>query len=1732
MVHKAARLCIDSSSPAFCYNSNIPQDPREIKCKDCLATFGLDVLSGDCRSVGSAGDNCNVRMLYAQKPFCMQCAAGWYADVGTGVCVAACATGYIPVTFGGGDVCFPAPPGCLAAQIDGSNELFCTTCDTANNYIKNQPTDKQCINLVCNNGALTMNKQCTPVVNPGLCDSNLCLWTNNIAECPTPSTCSRKMFQLDYSNLGFVIQVTQAYSYYLSYDMADFAIYDSSVSGQKRVFCRLVSDDLNDDLSRCTYINGALYIDVIDTKYRQMVAQGSITLKPSAFKVYRKLLSIQSNNLMDSSFGYGFAINSNCPLNNQLTRGASNWILLYQPSMPWTSGINAQIFQRTNKYSLQSYSWSCLSVGSDATLAAQLNSLIGGFNNQPLSVMLSNPAFQNQLITIQATVLDEYGQSYTLSMSFTLVISNPLFTQPKAEPVYFTYRDTGVYVPLVSSATIVNLNNVAVTGTNLASGGSISSSITQLVGYYLLKVVVTNNQDFQVTVSYPGKSDLVLQFVYLPANYPSSIIYEANADNISSWVFQLMNRQTTLKVYCIDESISTSCLPTSSNSRSYTPGEAVTLLDNFVFPVERPVRIFFRISAYVDETITSISINARRTTQLKTPLMNFKAMTMYPESPYHQTTLGYYLDTRVSVISSFGSIAHQYVDSQTLAVTSTAIFSLDSSQLQLSQTGPAINAHLYKSSLQFALNGGAAHSIIEARFISPPQAHPVTGRITTATADFNYLEIFSGLQPSGVVCNDSPFQFTHVYSLDQKMYFAETTRYLRRSVMPGTFTSTPISVQVTTYTYCGPQESSSINIIDTTGVAFSNTLPYYMGKLMLSLGNTVRDQMNNLNMVLYHLSRALDDCVSSASTCRTSADFVRTQASSLLTNIPATFENNKFGMLVRYSFLNGFILGNMLVGNSSLVTVLQALEATSTYISALLAVPMAANHRLSHTLHVDVSNLDLLLPEKLDFPISLGSNLLNAFLFGYNVDTNRDAMVNRTIAQIVRHKEFKMLRASSHKRLEIYQDNSIKVQAMTVLEPLDPTYQFLLSDSSLLVFKGLKFAAAATFYEIVIISWESDLLTRMKPVYNETTSDYVKRNFYVDFMNYFKQNTPIAGEVQIYGQTCTPTPAVPLCTIVTLPPPYNTYTFCDCISAPTVTGVPPLATPLPPSAGKGGSGSGGKSGGSIPPSSPKDPLMTLIPSTFDSNGSKLSPERWKNYQLWGVTTLIIEGIFAALLIIHLVLKKHLYAKSAAYCDYLGTRMLIHKMYARIDERKLTSTGETGVLKVIASEQQLGGAVRSFQSGFTMSSMPDQEKVKQQYLELKKIQGINLAELKDEDFKPLNFGAHYLKYLFLAHNFCTLIYLKSNRHTKTMQILFIFMRFFVHLALSMFFTLGAVEKQDGLSSDHWLIKAVYVPFPLWLFNFIARFLLANTDSSLGSSYVQSNIAQTKSSNLGEVEDMPNLEPAQENKNSQEDSQLKRMESNPRRIGFKKLPTNSTGDQSPLEYEKEPHNPLISKKSQHIAKTSFGSSVQNTPNRKSTNLKETGINTISPAHSRIFKRTSSTEELKQPSRVRIPSDSAIPITTTLGDLGGMNLQGPAKVESILVQQTTLVVKEPPKIDATKAVQPPSACHVLPMQILGWSLISFVLAASSYVIFSISVGDSRDNANWPWGLWYVVSLGMDVLLFQPVLSLAYFIIVWRVFNSKNVGCCGQRLTKLLISNDVIDAFSTHLQLLDRLD
>ena len=1718
LVHPWNRECVNALTFSKCTLHTVPEDPREINCLDCKQANGLNVLTGDCRNVGTAGDNCKVRMIYAQKPFCMQCEPGWYADVATGLCVAACSGGYINVFFGGGDVCFPAPPGCLAATIDGTNELFCTTCDTANNFIKDQPTDKQCINLVCNNNALTLNKQCTPVVNPGLCDSNLCFWTNNLDECPTPSTCARKVFQIKYSDRGFVIQVTQAYSFYLRYDMADYTVYDSSVAGEKRVFCKLVSDDLNDELSRCTYKNGALYIDVIDLKYRQIVVQGSITLKPSAFKVYRKLLDIQNNNIMDPGFGYGFAINTNCPLSSQLTKGSSNWIAVYQSDMPWTDGIRAEIFQATNKYSLQSYSWTCISVGADTVLRDQLNGILSGFNNKPLSILMTNVAFQNKLIVLQATVTDEYGQNHALTLSFTLVTNTPLFVQPKVQPVFFTYRDTGVYVPLVTSTSSINMNNVVVTGVDLEVGGSISSSFTALSGHYLLKVVVTNIKDFKVKVSYPGRSDLILQFVYLAGNYPSSIIYEQNAGNNAPWVFHLANRQSIFKVYCVDETTATSCLPGSANTRVFAPGESVALQDNFIFAADRQVTIFFRVSNYADETITSVTLNGKLTAQLQTPVLTYKANTMAPESPYHESTLNFYLDSRTSVITGLGSSSSPYVDAQTLTSSGTTPFSVDTTNLQISQTGPAVSAHFFKSKLQFSLDGGALHSLVEARFISPSQTHTLQGKIVTGNADFNNLEISSELLPSGNTCNDSPFQFTHVYTLDQKVHIAETSRYMRRSVMLGTFINTPIAVEATTYTYCGPQKSTAVNVVDTTGLTFSSTLQAYLNKLLLNLGSSARDQLNNLNVALYHLMRGLDDCVASASTCRVSADNVRTQAVTLLSKIPATFENNRFGMLVRYSFLNGFITGQRLVSNDNLLVVLQAIEATSTYISDKLEVPMGAHPRLSHDLSVAVSNLDLLLPELLDYPLTVGSNLLNAFLFGYNKDTDRNDMVKRAINQIVKHKEFKMLRSSAHKRLEVYQDASIKVQAMTVLEPLDPTYQFLLSDSSLLVFKGIRFAAAASYYEIVIISWETGLLTRMKPVYNQTTSDYEKRNFYVDFMNYFKQNTPIEGEVQVYSQECTPTAATATCTVVTLSAPYDTYKFCDCIPAPTVTGLSPTASPLPPvtppiNPGTG-TGTDPNTPGGTGTTTPK-PSSPLVPPSLSENKSKLSPERWANYKLWGISTLIIEGLLLVLLILHLVLQKKLLKMSMEYCKYLGSKMLVHKLLDRAE--KDAAAAPDARLQIYEDQQQV--QVANAQSVSSKESALGQ--TKNHYFNLRKFHQVDLVDLEEKEFTRLGFVAHYLRYLLLAHNFTTIHYLKSNRHSKSMQILFVFMRLFLHLALSMFFTLGSFEQQDGLTSDNWIVKIIYVPLPLWLFNLIARLLLARTNPSTQSGDPASTPTH-KVARVVDVEDFAPV-PAQENRPDVDESCIKRTESNQQLVGigagFKKLSSGSTGDNSPAEAS-EPHNPLVSRKGSHNQQSSFSSNTSQKGPKRSTNLRGNARNSVTPNQSKIIRKSFSQEELNQPVRVRLPSESAIPIT--------LNTQEAAKPHTPQKPHHVAAVASQPMTPEQSWWEK----NWLLRKTLGFLFIGAVMAGSAYIIFSISLGGDRDNTNWPWGLWYFFSLLIDVFMIQPVFAFGYFILVWRFYNCQPIGCCGGILTAMLISSDVRDAFSMHLHHLNALE
>lgn len=1376
--------CVFMTSLGSCnITKRSPPDNRDLFCRSCPpgSNYVLNFDSNTCPDIPTAqGTICQNKVSYSLNYYCLNCTTGYSLDLTTGGCVQTCPSGKIPVTFNYVSLCMNPTPGCLAGSFDSSYNFFCSSCSTPN-FMKYVPTDPYCLNLQCNTVYVGINKQCSPLNDPGTCDPQLCMWTNNTNEC-SGGTCVRKIFEVVFNGSNFKLQLNSNNSFFYNFDVNAYAVYDTtSVPGQKRVFCRLVSDDLDDELSTCVFTNGALIIETTTPKYLQLLSQGSLTLKTAVFKVFRSLLSIDTVDINAAGSGYSFTISPSAPINTNSNRGV-NWDINYQASMPYSNGIKVFVTSRTSKYNVSTFSWECASVSPNAGLAASLNTTLQALNNSSsLNVPLTDTSFINQQVRIKSTIVDQFGQVYVQYFAFTVVSGSPVLFQPVARPVFYSDGQPGVEIPLISSTPNLIVSSIQVTAVNLV--GTFTFSVTQRAFDYLLNVVTSNSSDFILNITYQSNPAYQINMIRQKPNYPSTIIHQTVGDNINFFKFQLINRLPVFSVFCVDEVAKTSCLPNSA-IRSYSPGDSIVLQDLFNFTTTGTKWLFFRSGTLPDETVSSSVINGLLTAQVQTPELTSTADVRYPEAPFSSVADTFYLDFKASNVSSLVQQPYTYIDPNFALTSGTVNYSVASSGCQIDQNGNT-NAFRMESSVGFTLNGTTSYSLKESRFLSTSDtiSLAINGSSSAGMvlADFN-----SAYRSSGGTCNDPSDQFNNMISFNGRFLISDYGSFSRRMLIPTLFATIPLQASVSAYTNCGKFSSSYSTYTDSTGLSLASTLANAVSTLLLNLGNGQRDQLNNLNMILFQISEAYRLC-NFSSQCIAPLAQIQSEAVKLLTKLPAASNANKFEFTSRYSFMGGFLWDLGLIANSSLASVLGMLEDTNSFLKGKIGPILLANWRFSRSLRGNLSALDLLLSDQVDYPVKVCSNLLNNLIFSYANDTERNPLVNRTIQQLVSHYELKLVRISSHKRKEFFVDNNVQVQGQTVLTPLDNLYFFQLDANNVLVFKNLQFASPKSYYEIIVLNWQTDLLTRMAPLYNASNNDFAKRNFFYQFNSYFKASIPIAGETQIYSNNCT-VPQIGNCVPVTLPPNFVNFSLCKCENSSEGAGVPPITnitiTVIPPTTLPSG---GCAIPGCLLPGIPDVPGVLT-----NDNTEKLMFGKITNYAGFCYSTMALESVFTLLFLVGVIYRPCLVRTSLNYCSKVSTKLLIHRLLAQsktttpnVEFPKEASDGHNPKLESFEDSLKSSGSSSNAFTNLTPAQVAVYEKLK----EYERQEGLSLKGLKQSDLQPLGFWSLYFHYLAVNHMMSGVAFLNSSQFNKLTILSLTYLRLIFHLGLSMYFTIG-------------------------------------------------------------------------------------------------------------------------------------------------------------------------------------------------------------------------------------------------------------------------------------------------------------------------------------------------------
>jgi hypothetical protein len=1638
--------CQDSTSFGYCDYTTTSEDGRDILCASCPAdpTIALNKETGQCdKFTGIDTTGCLSPVSLSKKYFCKECdkSQGYATDMTTGLCTRNCPAGTFKLNYLGNDLCVNMPVGCLSGQFLADGSFFCDVCDTPM-FAKRDPADPSCMNMVCNTGYLTMNKQCSPVQTPTTCDSLLCFKTDSADEC-TSGVCRRKMWEVVFDGLELSLRVNQRYSFFLSFDIKDYAVYETvPTTNEKRVFCKLISDDLNDELSTCIFYNGVLKINTVDLKYRQLLAKGNLVIKPNVFAVFRKYLSMDLIDITDPIFAFYY--DTTAPI-DFTTKRSSNWIVVYQKYLTYSKGIKASIGTITNKITISSYTWECTSAGGDIVLKDDLNSKLGALANKDISIALTNTAYLAKQITINAKIVDEFGQNYLLPFTFSIIDANLAIEQPVQSLVQYIDADSGIYVPFITSIQNIDLNGFTVSAEGQATMTTFTYTFEKRSNFLLMYLKVLNGNNFDLTITYLDFPPTTLWLAKLRPNYPSTIIHEKTADNITPFAFQLLNRKSSFKVYCVDEINQKQCIVNPS-IRTYQPSDNVSLNDIFSYTDEGPKTLFFRFgSTGTDDTITSTTIQGLLSAQTKTPDVTTRSAVGYPEGPWSLPTDKFFIDLKYNHGSAVSGQSASYIDNALTTQSATVDYQLDTNNMQISQQ-TNVGAFRMVSEVDFTVNNVLQHKLVESRFISSADSLSVAVSAKAAGSYVN-LDVASTFRSAGGTCNDASGQLQFTTIFDGKFHITDRTSFIRKTIIPGIFSSQSAKIKTKTHGNCGSVESAEVSFLDNTGLTFSSSLSTYINYLLLNFGTLARDQLNNLNMAAYQVAQLFKLCNSTTPNCLAPMADIKAQASALLAKIPDTIDENKYSMTSRYSLLSSFLWDLGILSDADLLKVLGIIETTSQFISDKILPTLQANSRFSRILSSDISALNLVQTSMVDFPITLCSNMLNQILFSYQTDTTRNDSMNRAIKQVVKLYQTKMLRISSHKRIESYTDANIEVDGMTVLSPLDETYTFRLNDTCVLVFKDLKFDNPEAYYEIILVKWTPDLLSRMDKVYNQSTNDF-KKGFYYEFQTYFKETVPASGEAQILSTNCVTTETTGCTPPVNPPPGYN---LCTCEPVILNAGQAPTAekaaeTTTPPS---------------TCPTNCDDKLEEIKDLLEKGNLEGLDLSKMSNFQIWCFSTLIIEGTLTVIYITMMFLKNKFDLNSKKFCDGVSTSVLIHKILMMQESTPPVKDNNVNIDDSHSSDKDHS----SPSTDCTLN--PGQTKLLN---ELKKLasdssSGVCMDKIAPSDLKKLTFWPLYLTYLKLNHMCLSLIFLSSQQYSKGTMITLTYLRIVAHLAVSMFFTLG-VGPEDYSSNQRWMLRIIIVPIPLMIVFTGIRKLLSG---DIGLSNIVSPASRTP-----------------HKKSSSSFSALKSGISTPTTREFNRS-SSSSDDEKDDKKEKDPKTDhddngwhLGQNKSGEKEKADNGLHLgQNKDEEKKIKDKKEKSNPSSPRG-----------EPAQAVKDGILKPSSNPVT--------------GAVKSILTKALKYKIW------------------------IGRTALTTVTMGSLYSIMAIST-TSKSKGSWPWGFWYAFSLGFDLLVFQPLMTLCQFLLVFK-YVTKSPSAGFKLFVRLIIGKDIMTVFDGKTGLLNK--
>jgi hypothetical protein len=1127
--------------------------------------------------------NPEMRSFYPYCPNCQDVDSGFRIDTETGRCTDVAQPHQIPGIFNGIQIWLEPSPGCVEAIFDSANEFnfHCTLCNTPA-FGKVNPSDHHCLNQQCNSPHRGINKHCR-ASDPD-CDSRLCISTT-----PEFLTAGKySFFELAFSGTQIEIRFKKEWDFFFKVEVKAFAVYDEISATQKRVFCRLLSENLNDDQSICTWVSNndytKLILDVTPEMYRKLTASTStpfLTLKKSALAIKRKWITdvgVLGVDLTDAAV-FSPPLDFELALKfNDKGHKDSNWLPVYQPFAVFNQKLSLKVAEKDSRLNIMSYDWRCLKVLGEATPALRdsFNSTLQTFKNAAVDLDLTNAQLQGKSLVMLLTIKDEFYQEYYHLFDLQVVAIPRALEPASSDPIFYTDGTESTYIALFPLVEEFDPSQVSVSSVGLT--GTMTSQIITRSNHIVLALKVQNGNDFNITLSYQTYTPTVLTMIKVRKHVQSLIIHEKSVDVESPLIVQVINRATSFKVFCVEESTSSSCLndPTTT---SYSPGEKVTLSSpfNFLSSPQAEKTLFFVTTIGSDVSISSSKIVQREGSQvgIKIQEVTSRAGIMYPESPFFLSDDNFYLDFKNLKISNPTSYPTNYLDNNLIVQQGNVAFSSDSESPFLLTQSQNLLAHKIVSSVGFTTEDQATHTLTQSRIISKPVSSTVQLSQKSVNNNLINLRLTVSSAQRGT-CNQPLGQFPTQFIFDDKVIVSDLGSTALLQFIPGVFSSLPVTVSAKTHTNCGPVSSQPTTFTGISGL--SPSLSSYLTVLLSSIDSkTTPERINILNIGMLNVWKAYHACLTQSVCIAPLAD-LKIAAESILSHEPSSYDqDNKFSISGRFSFIGSFLWESTLVNDATLRELSASLASTTHHLKTTVEPLLSSHQRLSRNLRLALSGLDLIQADLVDLPIRTASQVLAAQLFSYSDDSDRSALLQSTVTDLITLSELKQVRVSSHQKTETYEDQNFKILGKTFLTPLEPVISIETSSTSKLVFKNLAFTTTSAYLDLIIINWKTSTLNKLRSL--PVASSLGLREYYIEFRSQFSKINTVSGEVQVLDISCVPDLK---CSTSVL----ENYNVCACFQLNEQEG------PIP-----------------IPPSTPEDPPSTPEQPPVTPEQPPVTPEQ-------------------------------------------------------------------------------------------------------------------------------------------------------------------------------------------------------------------------------------------------------------------------------------------------------------------------------------------------------------------------------------------------------------------------------------------------------------------------------------------------------------------------------------------